>query len=114
LASRTQSSSPARPRVGLAVVLGIVGVLAIPVAVAYSRASTTFSLLDAAYAIPVAAIASTATLLVVRGTGGHVRFSLAPSRAVRIARWLGVAGICITVSATIAVGFYELLLRLEG
>jgi hypothetical protein len=33
---------------------------------------------------------------------------------VRLGRWLAVAGICITLSATIAVGFYELLLRLEG
>ena len=32
----------------------------------------------------------------------------------RIGRILGVAGICLAVSAGIAVGFYELLLRLEG
>jgi hypothetical protein len=110
LASRTSSNS----RPSLAIACGIVGVLAIPVAVAYSRASTTFSLLDAAYVIPLAAIASVASLLAVRGTGGHVRFSLAPSPTVRLGRWLAVAGICITLSATIAVGFYELLLRLEG
>jgi len=100
--------------VGLAVLFGIVGVLAIPAAVAYSRESTTFSLLDAAYVIPLAAIASVGALLVVRGTRGHVRFSAEPSRAVRFARWLAVAGICLTLSASIAVGFYELLLRLEG
>jgi hypothetical protein len=114
LASRTQSSSRTPSHVGLAVVLGIVGVLAIPLAVAYSRESTTFSLLDAAYVIPLAALASIAALLVVRGTGGHVRFALQPSRAVRAGRLLAVAGICITLSATIAVAFYELLLRLEG
>jgi hypothetical protein len=89
-------------------------VAAIPAAIAYSRESTTFSLLDAAYVIPLAAIASIAALLVVRGTRGHVRFSLEPSRAARIGRWLAVAGICLTLSASIAVGFYELLLRLEG
>ncbi len=94
--------------------LGIVGVLAIPAAVAYSRESTTFSLIDAAFVIPLAAIASVAALLVARGTGGHVRFAVSPSRAVRLGRWLAVAGICITLSASIAVGFYELLLRLEG
>ena len=88
--------------------------LAIPVAVAYSRASTTFSLIDAAYVIPLAALASVAALLVVRGSGGHVRYALEPSAGIRVARWLAVAGICITLSATIAVGFYELLLRLEG
>ena len=88
--------------------------LAIPAAVAYSRESTTFSLLDAAYLIPLAAIASVGALLVVRGARGHVRASLEPSRALRIGRWLAVAGISLTLSATIAVGFYELLLRLEG
>ena len=99
---------------GLAVLFAIVGVLAIPAAVAYSRQSTTFSLLDAAYVIPLAAIGSVGALLVVRGTRGHVRFSVEPSRAVRVARWLAVAGVCLTLSASIAVGFYELLLRLEG
>ena len=29
-------------------------------------------------------------------------------------KWLAVAGICIALAATIAVGFYEVLLRLEG
>ena len=88
--------------------------LAIPAAVAYSRESTTFSLLDAAYLIPLAAIGSVAALLVVRRARGHVRLSPDGSRALRIGRWLAVAGICLTLSATIAVGFYELLLRLEG
>jgi hypothetical protein len=93
-------------------VLGVVGVLAIPAAVAYSRFSSGFRLLDAAWAIPVAAIASVCGLLMVRGTAGHVRFTRA--RGVRIARILTVAGICVTLSAAIAIGFYELLVRLEG
>jgi hypothetical protein len=33
---------------------------------------------------------------------------------VRVGRILGVAGICVALSAGIAVGFYELLVRLEG
>jgi hypothetical protein len=31
-----------------------------------------------------------------------------------LGRILGAAGICVALSASIAVGFYELLLRLEG
>jgi len=89
-------------------------VAVLPAAIAYSRYSTTFSLIDAAWLIPVAALASVGALLIVRGTTGHVRASLAPPRSVRVARWLAVAGICLTLSAAIAVGFYELLLRLEG
>jgi hypothetical protein len=32
---------------------------------------------------------------------------------VRATRWLAVAGICVALSASIAFGFYELLVRLE-
>ena len=92
--------------------LGALGVAAIPAAVAYSRWSATFSLLDAAWLIPVAAVGSFGALVLVRGTAGQVRFTRA--RGVRAARVLAVAGVCITLSASIAIGFYELLLRLEG
>ena len=90
----------------------MVGVVALPAAVGYSRESSGFSLLDAAWFIPLAAAASIAALLVVRGTTGHVRFE--PLRTARVARVLAVAGLCIALAGAIAVGFYELLLRLEG
>jgi hypothetical protein len=51
-------------------------------------------------------------LLLVRGTRGHVRVRAAGG--VRAARILAVAGLCVMLAATIAVGFYEVLLRLEG
>jgi hypothetical protein len=108
LAARTRSS---RSTSG-AVLLGAIGVAAVPAAVAYSRWSSTFSLLDAAWLIPVAAICSLGAMARVRGTAGHVRFTRAGG--VRTARILALIGICITLSASIAVGFYELLLRLEG
>lgn len=108
MAARTRSSrSPAA-----AVVLGAIGVVAVPAGVAYSRWSASFSLLDAVWLIPVAALGSFGALAMVRGTAGHVRFTQA--RGVRLARILALTGICITLSASIAVGFYELLLRLEG
>jgi hypothetical protein len=108
LAARTRSS---RSTSG-AVLLGAIGVAAVPAAVAYSRWSSTFSLIDAAWLIPLAAICSLGAMARVRGTAGHVRFTRAGG--VRAARILALAGICITLSASIAVGFYELLLRLEG
>jgi 4-hydroxybenzoate polyprenyltransferase len=107
LVARTQSSRSPAP----AIVFGLIGVVAIPAAVAYSRYSTRFSLLDAAYAIPLAAVAALAAILAVRGTKGHVQFG--PRRAVRAAWMLAVLAVCCTLSASIAVGFYELLLRLE-
>jgi hypothetical protein len=96
------------------VLFGLVGVLAIPAAIALARYDDHVALLDAAWAIPIAALASVAALLEIRGTGGHVRFSLTPVRSIRVGRVLAVLGICFTLSAAIAVGFYYLLLQLEG
>ena len=107
MVARTQSSRSPAP----AIAFGLIGIAAIPAAVAYSRYSTRFSLLDAAYAIPVAALAATAAILAVRGTKGHVQFG--PRRTVRLAWVLAIIAVCCTLSASIAVGFYELLLRLE-
>jgi steroid 5-alpha reductase family enzyme len=109
MASRTRSS---RPHTGLAVPLAVVGVAAVPAAIAAARYFTEVSLLDAAWAIPVAAVASVSALLLVRGARGHVR--VGSLRGARLARFLGVAGVCVMLAATIAVGFYEVLLRLEG
>jgi hypothetical protein len=107
LVARTQSSRSPAP----AIVFGVIGVVVIPAAVAYSRYSTRFSLLDAAYVIPVAAVAAVAAILAARGTTGHVHFG--PRRGVRAAWVLAVLAVCCTLSASIAIGFYELLLRLE-
>jgi hypothetical protein len=96
------------------VLLGVVGVLVLPAAIAYSRVSSTFSLLDAAWLIPVAALASVASLLAVRRASRRLTLTLATPRSVRVARVLAVAGISMTLAATIAVGFYEVLVRLEG
>jgi len=85
--------------------------VAIPAAVAYSRYSPRFSLLDSAYAIPFAAVAAVAAILAVRGTKGHVHFG--PRRSVRLAWVLAILAVCCTLSSSIAIGFYELLLRLE-
>ena len=58
-----------------------------------------------------------AALLFARGAGGRIRWTLEQAGGfgrIRLGRVLGVAGICVALSASIAVGFYELLLRLEG
>ena len=58
-----------------------------------------------------------AALLFVRGARGRIRSTLERAGGtgrIRLGRFLAVAGISIALSASIAVGFYELLLRLEG
>ncbi len=104
-------------RASLAVVLGLAAVLVVPAAVVLARQSTGVALIDAAWAIPVAALCGCAALLFVRGARGRIRWTLERAGGagrIRLGRLLAVAGICVALSASIAVGFYELLLRLEG
>jgi steroid 5-alpha reductase family enzyme len=99
------------------VLLGLVSVLALPAAVVLSRQSASIGLLDAAWAIPVAALSGIAALLSARGARGDLRLSLERAGGegrIRLARYLAVAGLSIAAAAAISVGFYELLLRLEG
>ena len=97
--------------------LGLLAVAAVPVAVVISRQTAGVRLLDAVWAIPVAAGCGVAARLFSRGAGGRIRWTLEKAGGfgrIRLGRVLAAAGICVALSASIAVGFYELLLRLEG
>ena len=91
-------------------------VAAVPVGIFLAGRLAGLDLIDAAWAIPVAAVAGIAALLFARGARGRIQRTLeragGAGRA-RVGRILGIAGICIALSATIAVGLYELLVRLE-
>ena len=119
MAVRTQTLvQPRRPnyRAGIAFFFGVVAAVTIPVAIELTRKIPGAALLDAVWGIPVAAVAATLSLLFARGARGVIARSLYPvggSTSIRLARILAVAGICFTLSASIAVGLYELLLRLE-
>jgi hypothetical protein len=119
LAVRTQTLlQPRRTnhRAWLAFFFGLVAVAVIPAAIEATRKVPGAALLDAVWAIPVAAVAATVSLLFARGARGAIARTLeraGGSAWIRLARILAVAGICITLSASIAVGLYELLLRLE-
>jgi hypothetical protein len=118
-AVRTQTfSQPSRlnVRAWLAFLFGLVAALVIPVGIELTRKIPGAALLDAVWAIPVAAVAATTSLLFARGARGAIARTLeraGGSAWIRLARILAVAGICFTLSASIAVGLYELLLRLE-
>jgi ABC-type sugar transport system permease subunit len=123
MAVRTQTlSQPRRAnqranhRAWLALFFGLVAAVLIPAAIELTRKIPGAALLDAVWAIPVAAGAAVISLLFARGARGAIARSLertGGSGTIRLARWLAVAGICFTFSASIAVGLYELLLRLE-
>jgi ABC-type proline/glycine betaine transport system permease subunit len=114
LAARTRSSNH---RASVAVLLGLAALAAVPAGVVLSRQTSGVRLVDAVWAIPVAALCGIAALLFARGARGRIRFTLdqAGGRGrIRLGRLLAVAGLSVATSAAIAVGFYELLLRLEG
>jgi hypothetical protein len=116
MASRTESNSRSNVRASLALVSASCGVVTVPVAVVLAHRTAGVGLLDAAYAIPFGMACSVGALLFARGARGRIQRTLerAGGRGrVRVSRWLGVAGICVALSASIAVGFYELLVLLE-
>ena len=74
-------------------------------------------LLDAVWAIPVAAVAAVASLMFERGARGVASRTLeraGGSRRLMAARVLAVTGICLTLSSSLAVGIYEFLLWKES
>ncbi|HZT85030.1 MAG TPA: hypothetical protein VE984_06365 [Gaiellaceae bacterium] len=119
MAVRTQTLvRPRRPnvRAWLAFFFGGVAAAAIPVGIELTRKVPGAVLLDAVWAIPVAALAAILSLLFARGARGAIARTLSHVGGeawIRLGRILAVAGICFTLSASIAVGVYELLLRLE-
>jgi hypothetical protein len=115
--SMTRGRRSGNPRASLAAVLGLVAVLTIPAAVYVTRKVPDAGLLDAAWSIPCGFATGFAALLFARGARGSIARSLERARGgvrVRTGRILATVGICAALSASIAVGFYELLLRLEG
>jgi hypothetical protein len=103
-------------RASLATLCGLIAALAVPAGVAVARQTAGVSLVDSAYAIPVAAVMGVSALLFARGSAGRIRETLERAGGAgrtRLGRILGVAGICMALSGSIAIGFYELLLRLE-
>ena len=103
-------------RAGLAFLFGVVAAAIIPVAIELTRKIPGVALLDAVWSIPVAALTATASLLFARGAHGAIARTLertGGSTWIRLGRLFAIAGICLTLSASIAVGLYELLLRLE-
>jgi hypothetical protein len=118
--TQTQTLPQPRPRANhrafLAFLFGALAAVVIPAAIELTRKIPGAALLDAVWAIPVAAGAATVSLLFARGARGAIARTLertGGSGLIRLARILAVTGICFTLSASIAVGLYELLLRLE-
>jgi hypothetical protein len=113
LAAPTRGSNP---RAWLAVVLGALAAAAVPAGIVAARQSPRLTLLDSAWSVPVAAVLGASALLCARGARARIRWTLERAGGhglVRAGVLLAVVGICLALAGAIAVGFYELLLRLE-
>ena len=101
----------------MALLFGLFSALAVPAAVVFAERSGSVDLVDAAWDVPLAIASAGASFLLAQGARGTLARTLeraGGAREIRLARILVVAGICFSLSAAIAVGFYELLLRLES
>lgn len=108
----TSSSSAANGRARASLAAALAGVLAVPGGVALARQLKAVSLLDAAYAIPFAAVLGLLGIALSVGARRRFEWTLGRVGGRRLAaagRVLGVLAVCVAVSASIAIGFFELL-----
>jgi hypothetical protein len=99
-----------------AVVLGLLAVATMPVAIVATRYSSSYELLHAGFAIPVAMAFGAAAIATGRSAQRHdarVLERAGGRRAAQIGRALGIAGFCLATSALLAVAVYGLLTYLE-
>ena len=97
-------------------IVGLLAAATMPVAVAATRYSGSYELLHAGFAIPVAAVLGILAVVLARRARALDRATLGKAggtKAARIGRLLGILGLCIAASATIAVAVYELLVAVE-
>lgn len=99
------------------VVLGVLATLTLPVAIDATRYSASYDLLQAAFAIPFAAAFGIAAVVLARRARALEQATLSGggrSKAGRLGRLLGILGLCMAASATIAVAVYAVLIAVGG
>jgi hypothetical protein len=96
----------------LAVALGALSVLSIPLAAAGAAFTTRVQLLQAVYvAVPVALVAGLGAVAAYRRARAVLDRSVrrVGETPVRVARWLALAGLYLAVTGALGLGFYGLL-----
>ena len=102
-----------RVRAWVALLFGLLGVLALPAAVEATRRSHRIALLDAAYAIPLAFLLGLIAVVMARRARNNLRWLSLRDRGTAVASTaviVGMLALCLAVTAALSVGFYELVL----
>jgi hypothetical protein len=97
----------------VALVLALLGLLAVPVAVEASRRSTRIDLLDAGYAIPVAFLLGLVAVIMARRARDNLRWFRLREGGTGVATLaiiVGAVTVCLALTAALSIGFYELVL----
>jgi hypothetical protein len=95
-----------------AALVGFLAAATLPLAIYLTRFSESYDLLHAGFAIPLAAILGFLAVGLARRARRRDALRLAPQRRNGLARAglvLGAAGICLAVSALVALGVYGVL-----
>ena len=97
---------------GWALACGVLAVATMPVAIAATRFSSSYDLLHAGFAIPLALALGGVAIVQARKVRAHADATLGHTRGRRLAaagRILGIVGICAGCSGLIALAVYGVL-----
>ena len=92
--------------------LGLLSLATLPAAIAATRWSRRYELLDAGFAIPLALVLGALAVALARRTRKGQALLLGPApgrRSARIGRVLGMTGFLLGVTAAMAIGVYYVL-----
>ena len=94
--------------------IGLLAVFALPATIAAAEIWDVIRLIEASAAIPVAFLLGIVAILLARGAREQVRRTIGRvggERLAAVGRALGLLAVGLALSGAIAVGFYEVLLR---
>jgi hypothetical protein len=113
LVALTRSSKPLPNWRGwISVLVGLAAAVAVPLAIALAERLEDVDLVDAAAAIPFAAVAGLSAIVLGTRARRRSEFTLGRvggTRAATVGRWLGAIGVYLALTAALAVGVYGLL-----
>ena len=105
-----------RSKAFAAMAVGALSVAALPVAVVLANSSDSYTLPQAGIAVPFGLLLGIVAIRLAGAVRARSRISLSHGsglKAATVARLLGILGVCLACSGTIALGVYALLMHLE-